>query len=172
MSGCDAQAAERKNYPVGAIVFGAPLARGRAGASLGDYDLRVIVVAPTNSADDYRLGYLPAGGTEQLVEATVGQRGFGDTFMVVLAPGQQLPSSSPGTHRSSSCTGARPTPGGMRSPRCVQLWHAAPLRATSHELRRGARRRTSDNVFYKEAFHTSDLEQPGARSCCSHSQCD
>ena len=52
----------------------------------------------------------------------------------------------------------------MRSPRCVQLWHAAPLRATSHELRRGARRRTSDNVFYKEAFHTSDLEQPGART--------
>jgi hypothetical protein len=30
----------------------------------------------------------------------------------------------------------------MRSPRCVQLWHAAPLRATSHELRRGARRRS------------------------------
>jgi hypothetical protein len=86
-----AQAVERKNYPVGAIVFGAPLARGRAGASIGDYDLRVIVVAPTNSTDDYRLGYLPTGGTEQLVEATVGQRGFGATFMVVLAPDQQLP---------------------------------------------------------------------------------
>ena len=139
MSGCDAQAAERKNYPVGAIVFGAPLARGRAGASLGDYDLRVIVVAPTNSADDYRLGYLPAGGTEQLVEATVGQRGFGDTFMVVLAPGQQLPWHPP-QQLVYWCS-----PDAWRDE--VTALRAALARGpftrhTSHELRQAARRRS------------------------------
>ena len=63
------QAAERMAFPVGAVVFGAPLARGLAVEE--DYDLRVVVAAPTNSTDDYLLGYVPAGGTMDQV-----RRGF------------------------------------------------------------------------------------------------
>jgi len=74
------QAEVRRAYPLGAIVFGAPLARGSAVES--DYDLRIIVSAPANDRDDYLLGHMTVGGTFGV--ASVGQRGLPTTFTVVL----------------------------------------------------------------------------------------
>ena len=83
-----ALAAERAPFPVGAIVFGAPLARGAAVDS--DFDLRIIITAPTNSIDDYVLGHTRGDG-QRLGEATIAQRGFRTVFLVALEPALQTP---------------------------------------------------------------------------------
>ena len=77
---------QRSDYRVGTMVYGAPNAHGQA--SDDDYDLRVIVEAPTNSSDDYLLGHMPAAATE-LVISSVCQSGLRAAFVVVLRPGQQ-----------------------------------------------------------------------------------
>ena len=87
-----AQALQRSDYPFGTILYGAPNAHGQA--SDDDFDLRVIVEAPTNAHDHFLLGHMPAGATE-LVVSSVGQRGMRAAFVVVLRTGQQCPEQPP-----------------------------------------------------------------------------
>ena len=140
------QAAERMAFPVGAVVFGAPLARGLAVEE--DYDLRVVVAAPTNSTDDYLLGYVPAGGTKFVV-ASVGQRRLHTTFMVVLRANQVCSTHPPPL-----------LPHGWASP---DTWRAEIARLRTglvhyrkpHYGKRASPLRGPDSA---QAFHVSGLE--------------
>lgn len=122
-----ALAAERATFPVGAIVFGAPLARGAAVDS--DFDLRIIILAPTNSIDDYVLGHTGGHG-QHLGEATIAQRGFGTVFHVALAPALQTPWHPPfQCSNRYSAYGWRKEVGALRAGLAARLQpRASPLR--------------------------------------------
>ena len=80
----------REAHPVGTLTWGNPLARSpaRAPCHRDDFELFIVVSCPTNSRDDFRLGWLPDEVGQPLIEASIGQKSFRASCSRALRAGQ------------------------------------------------------------------------------------